>query len=390
MQISEKILQAARGGWPHVLGALGVRSDMLQDQHGPCPGCGGRDRFRFDDKDGDGTFICSQGGGGVLSGNGIELLMHCKGLSWVEALKVLAKHLGIEGEKGGSVPSARAWKPQPKREEVKKRQEFDPAALEAAARDVAGTFGDSFAAGVRVLLQRSPVWPLGLSPEDFLRAIYNDGEKCLVFTNERSRSGQYGVRMDAGGGVTVLRLGRRPLAKNERVEVLPRGGRCGVWFLAQPVDGEWRLTGRTDKEGNPVHSRRSKENVTDWRFFVLESDDADPGKWLSLLLTLPLPVVAIYSSGGKSVHALLDTGARSKAEWDALRDRLSPVLTRLGGDAGAMTAVRLTRLPNVLRFGKEGKDGYVEYARPAMQQLFFLNPRPEMVPVSQFPKRWSF
>jgi hypothetical protein len=390
MQISEKILKEARGCWPQVLGALGVRSDLLRDQHGPCPGCGGNDRFRFDDKDGDGTFLCSQGGGGLLAGNGIELLMHARGLSWSDALKTLAKHLGIEGEKSPGDWKKKDWRPQPRREEVKRRQDFDPAALESVGRDVAGVFGKGFAAGVRALLQRSPVWPLGLAPEDFLRAIYREGEKCLVFTNERSRSGQYGVRMDAEGKTTVLRLGRRPLAKNERVERLPRGGKCGVWFLAQPVDGEWRLTGRTDKEGNPVYSRRSKENVIDWRFFVLESDEADPGKWLSLLLTLPLPIVAIYSSGGKSVHALLDTGAKSKGEWDALRDRLSPLLTRLGGDAGAMTAVRLTRLPNVLRFGKDAKDGYVEFPKPQMQQLFFLNPRPELVAVSQLPKRWRF
>lgn len=315
--------------------------------------------------------------------------MHARGMSWVDALKALAKHLGIEGDRDAR-PLPKNYRPAPKKEDVKRRQEFDPAALQAVARDVAGVYGESFAAGAKALLQRSPVWPLGLSPEDFLRHIYRDGERCLVFTNERSRSGQYGVRMDEGGKTEVLRLGRRPLAKNERVERLPRGGRCGVWFLAQPVDGQWRLTGRVDKEGNPVYSRRSKENVTDWRFFVLESDDADAGRWVSLLLTLPLPVVAIYSSGGKSLHALLDTGAKSKAEWDALRDRLSPLLTRLGGDPGAMTAVRLTRLPNVLRFGKEGKDGYVEFPKPEMQRLLFLNPRPELVAVSQFPKRWNF
>ena len=60
---------AATGRWPGILAELGVPESALRNRHGPCPGCGGRDRFRFDNRDGRGTFICSQGGNDELAGD---------------------------------------------------------------------------------------------------------------------------------------------------------------------------------------------------------------------------------------------------------------------------------------------------------------------------------
>ena len=61
----EKTRDAARGKWRGILIALGVDESYLKDQHGPCPLCkDGKDRFRFDDKDGDGTYYCNQCGAG--------------------------------------------------------------------------------------------------------------------------------------------------------------------------------------------------------------------------------------------------------------------------------------------------------------------------------------
>ena len=49
-------------------------------------------------------------------------------------------------------------------------------------------------------------------------------------------------------------------------------GPDGVWFLPQPVDGEFHPNPR--QEDKP--SRRSEESIVDWRFAVLESDEAEP------------------------------------------------------------------------------------------------------------------
>src|SRR5690348_13963485 len=52
----------ARGRWREILPCLGVETRYLTNKHGPCPLCGGKDRFRFDDKNGDGTYYCNQCG----------------------------------------------------------------------------------------------------------------------------------------------------------------------------------------------------------------------------------------------------------------------------------------------------------------------------------------
>ena len=47
-----------------MLPTMGVDARFLTGRHGPCPVCGGTDRFRWDDKDGTGSFFCSGCGPG--------------------------------------------------------------------------------------------------------------------------------------------------------------------------------------------------------------------------------------------------------------------------------------------------------------------------------------
>lgn len=95
----QKITDLARGHWPQILGALaGLSSDQLTDRHQPCPLCGGRDRYRFDDQDGSGSWFCNQCGGPQQSGGGgtgMELLMRRTGWTFKEAVERVEQHLGI-------------------------------------------------------------------------------------------------------------------------------------------------------------------------------------------------------------------------------------------------------------------------------------------------------
>ena len=93
---------------------------------------------------------------------------------------------------------------------------------------------------------------------------------------------------------------------------------------------------------------------------------------MSCLVQLPLKIVAIYSSGGKSIHALVRLDAKDKADWDAQRDVLKPIVVELGADENALTAVRLSRLPEALRGGKR-------------QRLFYLNPEATGAPIMTLP-----
>lgn len=70
MRLNTKEL--ARGKWHSILVALGIDEHALRKVHGPCPTCGGKDRFRFDNKEGDGTFYCSRCG----AGDGLRLVMN--------------------------------------------------------------------------------------------------------------------------------------------------------------------------------------------------------------------------------------------------------------------------------------------------------------------------
>ena len=86
---------AARGQWRSLLEHLGIPSEALRDRHGPCPGCGGTDRFRFDDQDGHGSFICSGGGGDPLAGDGFHLLGHVNAWTPPQTLEAVAEALGL-------------------------------------------------------------------------------------------------------------------------------------------------------------------------------------------------------------------------------------------------------------------------------------------------------
>lgn len=40
--------------------ATPISERALENKHGPCPICHGKDRYRFDDLEGKGTFYCNQ------------------------------------------------------------------------------------------------------------------------------------------------------------------------------------------------------------------------------------------------------------------------------------------------------------------------------------------
>ncbi|ELQ6215762.1 toprim domain-containing protein [Cronobacter dublinensis] len=78
MNVTETVNQAC-GHWPRILPALGVK--VIKNRHQACPVCGGSDRFRFDDKEGRGTWFCNQCG----AGDGLSLVEKALGVTVSEA-----------------------------------------------------------------------------------------------------------------------------------------------------------------------------------------------------------------------------------------------------------------------------------------------------------------
>lgn len=219
------------------------------------------------------------------------------------------------------------------------RLEFSPEKLRQAASLVKIPEPEQF------LRRVSKVPPATVTATSFLEAIYRPGERIVVFDKFKSQ------------GQVVYHVGQSLPTS------VPTTGPKGVWFLVQPVDGEEHFNPRQDKV-----SRRSEESVTRWPFLVLESDKADTNDWLRLLVQLPLALVAIYTSGGRSIHALVRVNADDKEEWDTIKASVASVLVPLGADAGALSAVRLSRLPQCRRGEKT-------------QELLYLNPGADGTPI---------
>jgi putative DNA primase/helicase len=84
-----RVQDDAIGRWHTILPALGISDSYLKNRQGPCPMCAGTDRFRFDNKEGLGTWYCNQCGGG----DGIKLVSLALHISYVEAAREIAKHI---------------------------------------------------------------------------------------------------------------------------------------------------------------------------------------------------------------------------------------------------------------------------------------------------------
>lgn len=88
--MKRKTVDAARGKWRGIFIALGLDAKHFTKRHCACPTCGGTDRFRFDDKGGNGSFICNVCG----AGNGFNLLMLAKGWDFAQAAMEVDRIVG--------------------------------------------------------------------------------------------------------------------------------------------------------------------------------------------------------------------------------------------------------------------------------------------------------
>lgn len=85
-------LQGARGRWRDIFVSCGISAQIVDGSSRPCPVCGGRDRFRFDDKFGVGNYYCR----GCGPGDGFDLIAKFLQCSFFESLQVVERFCGIE------------------------------------------------------------------------------------------------------------------------------------------------------------------------------------------------------------------------------------------------------------------------------------------------------
>lgn len=109
IDVIREVKLKANGQWQAILSHLGAEVPL--NTHTACPHCGGKDRFRFDNKDGNGTFICNQCG----SGDGLDLVQKILGGSVTEAAYEVANIIGID--------TRSACPPAYRRSEIKAQQD---------------------------------------------------------------------------------------------------------------------------------------------------------------------------------------------------------------------------------------------------------------------------
>jgi len=266
---------------------------------------------------------------------------------------LLGEEYSPPAEPGGEEP--------PLKREPPPRPAFEPGKLARLAGQLEETIDAAY------LEARSKFTCWNRSPAGFLHKLYRPGENIIVFDVFESQGREVWEHPGLGGNLGNLNH-------------FKSGCENGVWFLCQPVTGQYVEAERLRSRSNPAgRSRRCEECVTAWRYALLESDHADPNLWLKVLVQWPLPIAAIYLSGKRSIHVLLQIDAGSKKEWDAIiRKQLEPKMVPFGTCPGSLTAVRLTRLPGCMR-EETGK----------IQQLLYLDDEPDCTPICKTPVRNS-
>lgn len=153
------VREVAKDRWRGILAHFGLTDKQLSGKHCPCPVCGGKDRFRFDDKDGRGTYFCTHCG----AGDGVALVMSLTGKGFREAAEE------IEGIAGVLKPH-QAAKPEDEDKKVARLRQVWGEALPLSP----GDDGMRYLAG-RGLSIPSPPHSLRLHPG----LAYHDGERFI-------------------------------------------------------------------------------------------------------------------------------------------------------------------------------------------------------------------
>lgn len=114
---------------------------------------------------------------------------------------------------------------------------------------------------------------------------------------------------------------------------------AGAWIRFNPLDGKGV----------------KNENVTDYRYALVESDSMPLERQNAVIRELELPVAIMVYTGGKSIHAIVRIDAASYDEYRKRVDYLYSVCRKNGLDIdkSCRNPSRLSRMPGVMRKGKK-------------------------------------
>ncbi|MBL0374017.1 toprim domain-containing protein [Rhizobium sp. KVB221] len=130
--MSRDLIDRSKGRWSCILISLGIDERFLKSKKGPCPICGGKDRFRFDNKNSSGSWICNHCGPGY----GVHLHQKINGLTIAQAMADIERVLnGVSG----NVTSV-ADAPRPVRNDLPRAKEIWDGAVAVSAGDAVAKY----------------------------------------------------------------------------------------------------------------------------------------------------------------------------------------------------------------------------------------------------------
>lgn len=116
----EQVKDAATGRWKDLIfPALGIEVPARPNKHAPCPACGGTDRFRCDDKQGNGTFICTHCG----AGDGFHLVQLVRHWDNKQILNEIASILGLSSTSKISDEDRKKWREEQQRKQQQEQEQ---------------------------------------------------------------------------------------------------------------------------------------------------------------------------------------------------------------------------------------------------------------------------
>lgn len=156
------IQEQAMGNYvSRIFPAVGIKLKGNGKKHQSCPLCGGSDRFRCDDKGGNGSWICNQCG----AGNGYTLIKQYTRKDAYDTHALIADILGIDGGRQISEADRQAWaKAQAERESAEKQAKKQ--AQKAVAHTAQSRFGSATPADTHAYLAKKGVRSHGLRVDD--------------------------------------------------------------------------------------------------------------------------------------------------------------------------------------------------------------------------------
>lgn len=148
---AEDIKRAAEGKWMDLIfPRFGI--DVQWKKKTPCPACGGRDRFRFDDKNGNGDYFCQH----CQGGDGLDLIGKCTHLSFPEVVKEVGAILGLDDSSKITDADREKWRKERECRE-KEQRELEQKMRENIARKAESTFRNAYQGEFSLYLKNKQV-----------------------------------------------------------------------------------------------------------------------------------------------------------------------------------------------------------------------------------------